>query len=187
MYIHVLPLDNYLDYIETKVGNRRQGPASNMGFCIHVQILKPDFNGGDFDPNSRNRTSNTKIRWSCPKLKVWFDIYEKQDAKANLSMRFLSLRRNFSLSSSATPTSLFTNLFFSWNPRLPISTSWCSPNSLSMIPFLTRLYVGSFSRAAHIRASSSSSSREDLENTSSLVLRWLTALYSSESSIAITQ
>lgn len=81
-------------------------------------------------------------------------------------MRSLSLSKNRSLSSSATLTSRSSNTFFSWAPRLSTSTSLIFPDTDASIPRLTRLYVGSFSSAAHRSASSSSSSRDDLEKTS---------------------
>ncbi|MFS7901267.1 hypothetical protein Hanom_Chr00s187205g01833531 [Helianthus anomalus] len=84
-----------------------------------------------------------------------------------LSSLRLSFNKNFSLSSSATLTSLSSKCFLSSTPRLSISTSLDGPVDPKSKPFLNRSKVGSFSREAHFRASSSSSSREeDLEKTS---------------------
>ncbi|MFS7971045.1 hypothetical protein Hanom_Chr09g00828131 [Helianthus anomalus] len=78
----------------------------------------------------------------------------------------LSFNKNFSLSSSATLTSLSSKCFLSSGPRLSTSTSLDSPVDPKSKPFFNRSKVGNFSREAHLRASSSSSSREDLEKTS---------------------
>ncbi|KAF5793222.1 hypothetical protein HanXRQr2_Chr09g0415011 [Helianthus annuus] len=83
-----------------------------------------------------------------------------------LSSLRLSFNKNFSLSSSATLTSLSSKCFLSSTPRLSISTSLDGPVDPKSKPFLNRSKVGSFSREAHFRASSSSSSREDFEKTS---------------------
>lgn len=83
-----------------------------------------------------------------------------------LSIRSLSFKRNLSLSSSATFTSFSSRLLRSWNPSVDSSTSLSPPLDVTRIPFLSLSNVGSFSSAAHFRASSSSSSLEDLEKTS---------------------
>jgi hypothetical protein len=93
-------------------------------------------------------------------------IYISISSLDYLSKRFLSLSKKFSLSSSTFFTSLSNKFFRCCNPRLGISTSFACPSSLVSIPVLIRRLVGSLSMAAHFRESSSSSSREDLENGS---------------------
>ncbi|KAJ0536926.1 hypothetical protein HanIR_Chr09g0447091 [Helianthus annuus] len=122
-------------------------------------MLKFHFNCWQINPNSTNisdqnfnkLTTNNKTIYEL----VWY-----------LSSLLLSFNKNFSLSSSATLTSLSSKCFLSSGPRLSTSTSLDSPVDPKSKPFLNRSKVGSFSREAHLRASSSSSSREDLEKTS---------------------
>ena len=82
------------------------------------------------------------------------------------SIRSLSFNKNFSLSCPSIVTSRWIRFFLSGNPRLFISISLAWPFSSVRMPLCIRRNVGSFSRAAHFRASSSSSSRDDLEKTS---------------------
>lgn len=79
----------------------------------------------------------------------------------HLSVLSLSLRRNLSLSSSTTLSTLSIRFFLSCTSRLSISTcsypTFPSSKTCFSIPFLRRSYVGSLSMAAHFSSSSSSS------------------------------
>jgi len=44
---------NYLHYVNREVQECRQSSASNVRFCLNIQILKMDFNCGNSDSNSK--------------------------------------------------------------------------------------------------------------------------------------
>jgi len=92
---------------------------------------------------------------------------KKREWESDLSIRSLSLSKNFSLSSSAVLTSLWSKTLLSCNPSLCTSISFTPPSDEVSKAFLIREMVGSFWMVAHLRASSSSSLWNEFENISS--------------------
>ena len=117
--------------------------------------------------------------------------YNKKPNSNYLSMRSLSFNKKLSLSFSALLTSLSNKTFLSNSPSFVTLISRAWPCSSTSMPRLTREYVGNLSIAVHIRASSSSSFRTDiewisisisvvvlsfLENQKALMLGWCSSL-----------
>ena len=99
---------NYLHYINREVQECWQSSASNMCFCLNIQMLKMDFNCGNSNSNSKKSKKKkkkipiTENSWNIHQIKIKGNSMnrintQKQKAKINISFTIKYLQTNMAM------------------------------------------------------------------------------------------